>query len=66
MTLNFGTHNIGAVACGPRADQIALTNFMVGDGLRPIIDSEFAVADVEAAYAWAHAGGFGKIMAGLA
>lgn len=65
-TLVFGTHRIGAITCGPRADQLALTEFMVAHGIEPVIERVFDVEDIEKAYASADSGAFGKVVVTLA
>lgn len=65
MTLIFGTHRIGAVTCGSRADQIALTHFMVEHQIEPVIDHVFGPDQIEDAYARADVGAFGKVVVAL-
>ena len=65
VALIMGTHRVGAVTCGPRSDQIALSNFLVQHGIQPVIDQVFEFDQAGEAYARANAGAFGKVVVRL-
>jgi len=65
LPLIFAGLRISAVVVGSRADHQALSDFMVCHGLKPVIDSTFGFDQVEAAYARADAGAFGKVVVTL-
>ena len=62
LPLIFAGLRISAIVVGSRADQIALGDFMVAHGLKPVIDHVFSFDEAEAAYARADAGAFGKVV----
>ncbi|MDO9487391.1 MAG: NAD(P)-dependent alcohol dehydrogenase [Sphingomonadaceae bacterium] len=55
-----------AVLVGSRASQIALTDFMVDRGIRPVIDSCYGFEQAEEAYRRVSAGAFGKVVVSFA
>ena len=63
--LIMGAQKVSAVTVGSRADQLALTTFLESRKLRPIIDSVYALDDLEAAYARMAEGPFGKVVVKL-
>jgi NADPH:quinone reductase-like Zn-dependent oxidoreductase/pimeloyl-ACP methyl ester carboxylesterase len=62
IAMIMGALRVSAVMVGSHADHLALSTFMVQHGIKPIIDSVFAVADAEQAYARSAAGAFGKVV----
>lgn len=62
LPLIFSALRISAVMVGTRQDHEELLQFMVTNGLKPVIDSSFAFDDAEAAYARANEGAFGKVV----
>jgi NADPH:quinone reductase-like Zn-dependent oxidoreductase/pimeloyl-ACP methyl ester carboxylesterase len=60
--LTMGAQRVSALAVGSRADQLALSAFVAQHGIKPVIDSVFGLNDIEAAYARAGEGGFGKVV----
>lgn len=65
MPLIFGALRVSAVMVGSRAEQRALTEFMVAHQLKPVIDRVFGFDEAEAAYAYAGGGAFGKVVVTL-
>ena len=63
--MTMGAQRVSALAVGSRADQLALSAFVDQHGLKPQIDSVFGLDDIEAAYARAGEGGFGKVVVKL-
>jgi len=60
--LIFGALKVSAVMVGSRADHEAVLNFMSEQGVLPLIDSQFDITDIEAAFAKMNTGAFGKIV----
>jgi NADPH:quinone reductase-like Zn-dependent oxidoreductase len=65
MPLIFGALRVSAVMVGSRAEQRALTEFMVAHQLKPVIDRVFDFDAAESAYAHAARGAFGKVVVTL-
>lgn len=65
MPLIFAALRVSAVMVGSRAEQQALTDFMVAHDLKPVIDRVFGFDEAEAAYAYAGGGAFGKVVVTL-
>jgi NADPH:quinone reductase-like Zn-dependent oxidoreductase/pimeloyl-ACP methyl ester carboxylesterase len=66
IALIMSALRVSAVVVGSRSDHVALTDFLVEHGIRPVIDSVFEIDQAEAAYARAAAGAFGKVVIRLA
>lgn len=62
LPMIFSALKASAVMVGSQADHAALTSFMAEKGIRPVIDSEFGLDQVEHAYARAGEGAFGKVV----
>lgn len=62
LPLIFAALRVSAVMVGSPQDQASLCAFMVTNGLKPVIDSQFDFDDAEAAYARADKGAFGKVV----
>jgi NADPH:quinone reductase-like Zn-dependent oxidoreductase len=65
LPLIFAALRVSAVMVGSRAEQQALTDFMVAHDLKPVIDRVFGFDEAEAAYAYAGHGAFGKVVVTL-
>jgi D-arabinose 1-dehydrogenase-like Zn-dependent alcohol dehydrogenase len=65
MPLIMGTHRVGAVTVGSRADQLALGEFCARHGISPVIDAVFDVGQIDEAYGKVAQGAFGKVVVRL-
>jgi NADPH:quinone reductase-like Zn-dependent oxidoreductase/pimeloyl-ACP methyl ester carboxylesterase len=61
----IGVQRISAVSVGSRADQMAVTDFLVKHGVKPVIDKVFDLGAIHEAYDRADAGAFGKVVVRL-